>query len=303
MSFDQQAADYLSRETGIDPAFIEKDWHAVSVLTALSSIQHNNITPIFSGGTSLSKAHGLIKRFSEDLDFRVRFDSDTPPTRAQKRAFRETIIENLLAIEGLSFTDDDIEIHGLGFKIQLTYPKQFYVPDGLRPELQIEFSYSQPELQAETQYISSMIAEYKSEPGETSLLCLSPVEIAADKFSSLIWRVHKRDRSHPQDDPAMMRHLHDLCALQDTINKTQEIFIQTARNSHNTDQQRPSRHIDMSLYVAAEKAHNTMQTDELYEKEYEQFVDAVFYGSDKERIVFNMALEQFKELAGLFGSQ
>ena len=59
----------------------------------------------------------------------------------------------------------------------------------------------------------------------------------------------------------------------------------------------------MSLYVAAEKAHNTMQTDELYEKEYEQFVDAVFYGSDKERIVFNMALEQFKELAGLFGSQ
>ena len=28
-------------------------------------------TPVFSGGTSLSKGWGLIKRFSEDIDFKV----------------------------------------------------------------------------------------------------------------------------------------------------------------------------------------------------------------------------------------
>lgn len=74
MSLDKDVAEYLSREEGIDPAFIEKDWHAVRVLGALSRHSHEGITTIFTGGTSLSKGHGLLKRFSEDLDFRARID-------------------------------------------------------------------------------------------------------------------------------------------------------------------------------------------------------------------------------------
>jgi hypothetical protein len=40
-----------------------------------------------------------------------------------------------------------------------------------------------------------------------------PVETAADKLSALAWRVHARDRASPEDDPTIIRHLHDLAAL------------------------------------------------------------------------------------------
>ena len=36
MSIDIEAVEFISRERGIDPAFIEKDWYAVQVLKALA---------------------------------------------------------------------------------------------------------------------------------------------------------------------------------------------------------------------------------------------------------------------------
>jgi predicted nucleotidyltransferase component of viral defense system len=43
----------------------------VHALGVLASLDHAGATPVFSGGTSLSKGWGLIKRFSEDIDFKV----------------------------------------------------------------------------------------------------------------------------------------------------------------------------------------------------------------------------------------
>ena len=97
MLLDMDAVEFLSREEGIDPAFIEKDWHAVRVLGALSRHSHEGVATIFTGGTSLSKGHGLIQRFSEDLDFRARISGghSTSQLRKLKSAFRSSIIETL----------------------------------------------------------------------------------------------------------------------------------------------------------------------------------------------------------------
>ncbi len=62
-----------------EPAFVEKDFWVVellrSVVRPLDLEPVNNIpcsaTVRFKGGTSLSKAFGLIKRFSEDVDILV----------------------------------------------------------------------------------------------------------------------------------------------------------------------------------------------------------------------------------------
>ena len=61
----------FSNEFGIDPQFIEKDIYVVLVLDYLSKINYPDIEIIFSGGTCLSKAYKKIKRFSEDIDFRL----------------------------------------------------------------------------------------------------------------------------------------------------------------------------------------------------------------------------------------
>lgn len=45
--------------------------------------------------------------------------------------------------------------------------------------------------------------------------CLDPVESAADKLSALAWRVPDRNRNQADDDPAIVRHLHDLAILQE----------------------------------------------------------------------------------------
>ena len=143
------------------------------------------------------------------------------------------------------------------------------------------------------------MAEYKGEEPETGILCLSPVEIAADKFSSLTWRVLKRDRSSEKDDPSMIRHLHDLCALHDMIQNNQKLFTQTALTSFAVDQERQNRNVGLPLAKASQKALETLREDELYTQEYKQFVDEMSYAGDGERIIAEQAI-QFEELISLF---
>jgi predicted nucleotidyltransferase component of viral defense system len=38
---------------------------------SIAQVESGGIAPAFSGGTSLSKGWDLIKRFSEDMDFKV----------------------------------------------------------------------------------------------------------------------------------------------------------------------------------------------------------------------------------------
>lgn len=302
MSLDKEVVGYLARERGIDPAFIEKDWYAVRVLKTLSNYSFDDITIIFTGGTSLSKGYDLLKRFSEDLDFRARFDVEYTANQLKKkrRAFRQGVIDVLEAIEDVAFDESDVEMDGLGFKIRLTYPQLSNVPDGIRPDLQVEFSFTQPRLDAEYREISSFVADYKNEPAETGFLCLSPVEIAADKFSALVWRVLKRNRADEKDDPAMLRHLHDLYALQGIISRNQELVIQTALESFALDQERQNRNVGMSLAEASVRAYERIREDVLYRAEYQQFVDEMSYADDDEVISFDSAAENFKLLTGLF---
>jgi len=52
---------------GLPQAAIEKDWWVVAVLRTLFETEYASHL-VFKGGTSLSKAWGLIERFSEDID-------------------------------------------------------------------------------------------------------------------------------------------------------------------------------------------------------------------------------------------
>lgn len=75
---------------GLDPSLVEKDYWAVEALRAV----HNgfdvaaetgtvHVQPIFKGGTSLSKAFGLIERFSEDVDLLVPVPAADPKDYSQ----------------------------------------------------------------------------------------------------------------------------------------------------------------------------------------------------------------------------
>lgn len=84
------------------PSYVEKDLWVCVVLDALyNGLPDGHPKLLFKGGTSLSKAFGLIDRFSEDIDLVVHrdgldFDGDRDPTiegtisnKRRKRLFEE----------------------------------------------------------------------------------------------------------------------------------------------------------------------------------------------------------------------
>ena len=92
----------IAGELGVDPSFIEKDWHAIGIVGTLITEDNkmdDGMSLAFSGGTSLSKGHGLIKRFSEDLDFKVIMPS-SGGNKAARRQHRDRILETINAVHG-----------------------------------------------------------------------------------------------------------------------------------------------------------------------------------------------------------
>ena len=68
---DKTLIEEVALVKGISEAFIEKDWYTTQVIGLLADRQQDDFMLVFTGGTALSKAHRLIHRFSEDIDFRV----------------------------------------------------------------------------------------------------------------------------------------------------------------------------------------------------------------------------------------
>lgn len=80
-----------------DERLVEKDWHVVQAVRVISSLDGTGAIPAFSGGTSLSKGWGLIKRFSEDIDFKVSMaaGASSAQQRKQRSSYREQVLSAL----------------------------------------------------------------------------------------------------------------------------------------------------------------------------------------------------------------
>ena len=52
-------------------SLVEKDFHIVRAIAALRAIDATPFTLVFGGGTALARAHRLVRRMSEDVDFKI----------------------------------------------------------------------------------------------------------------------------------------------------------------------------------------------------------------------------------------
>ena len=285
-----------SIETGIEPAFIEKDWYAVQLLKRVSEFT-SDVDIIFSGGTSLSKGFGIIKRFSEDLDFIIAPHDSL--SVGQRRGFRKSVLADISADN--SFGVDDARLtrgdsHRF-FKAPILY-KMNFEQNFLRPYLQLEMTFADNMLPAIEKDISSIIGELSGDVPETKIKCISPIETAANKISALTWRVVVRERNSDNDDPTVIRHLHDLSALSDYIAEHEQDFIKCAKQSLLQDQQsRGGEQISsMSVHDRLQKALELLNGDAMYRTEYDGFVKSVSYAQEDEEILFDDALRSLEEL-------
>lgn len=304
MSPDPEIVDEIAAEMGVSPAFVEKDWYSVQALQAIASSESDGFRTIFSGGTSLSKGYGLIQRFSEDLDFRcLALQSGTGgKMRKARRAYRNVILEAVDGVDSLVLDRDAVEIASNYVKFELGYPQNHETGPALRAGLQMEFSFTQPRLmaKAELRTIQSFVSQFSGNQPEVKVLCLSPVETAADKLSALTWRVLRRDRAATDDDPAMIRHLHDVAALISVARENQGLFVETVESSFEEDQQTSKRDTQATLIESIQAAAETLESDQEYRAEYNRFVDAMSYASDDERVDFDSAMEALAEVGAWF---
>jgi len=94
-----QAINLVTNKNGIRPEIVEKDYYVTMILRLLSE---RLSFIVFKGGTSLSKCHKAIKRFSEDIDITI----DTTISQGQKKKVKEAI-EEVSTILGLSIPNID----------------------------------------------------------------------------------------------------------------------------------------------------------------------------------------------------
>ena len=80
-----------SRCLGMQAAFVEKDYY---VFMLLKLIRSKNDMIMFKGGTSLSKAWGILNRFSEDIDLNLL--PEITSTEGNRRKFNHAIYDSYL---------------------------------------------------------------------------------------------------------------------------------------------------------------------------------------------------------------
>jgi hypothetical protein len=264
----------------------------------------DDIIPVFSGGTSLLKAFGLIKRFSEDIDFKLSlspaFDDMTGGQRRKALGdFRDKLSDAWKAA-GFAVTNVVARDANGFLQIEMDYPSILDGHDALRPHILAELSAKPPRLAPQSRSLSSYVAQFRrGAPEVGTISCVDPIETAADKLSAFSWRSAVRDRESPKDDPTIVRHFHDLAALEGVVSASstfpvllaETLAADAGRGGEKTAALSPAERLAAMLDV--------LRSDELYPQEYGRFVEGMAFAGESEVPSFEAAVDAVTRLCAL----
>ena len=227
---------------GVSPQIIEKDFWVCWTLRRVFTLEGPLPGLIFKGGTSLSKAYGLIERFSEDIDlsldrhdlgFAGQRDPANPDLSGNKR---KKLLEELsktasALVQGslkdqiqatmqaalpeetidLAITDEDNQT------LIFTYPASLTTSEAapyVRPVVRLEFGARSDHLPAETRTVTSYAAEHFMDQFEdlaTQVKTLSAQRTFWEKATILHMLYYQAEDKALSE--RMSRHYYDLTQL------------------------------------------------------------------------------------------
>jgi len=88
----------------LDESVIEKDYYVTRVIQSLSGLENDYFRLIFAGGTCLAKGHKIVKRMSEDVDFKIQV-KEIKEDFSKSRLLKELKEFRLYIQSRLQFTD------------------------------------------------------------------------------------------------------------------------------------------------------------------------------------------------------
>jgi len=210
-----------SNNTNIAPEFIEKDYWISLVLKRLSESKYVD-SVVFKGGTSLSKGHKLINRFSEDVDVAVILTPDTSGNKIKTliRTVEKEIATDLTEkeIDGVTSKGSRFRKAVYEFPVTLKQKQKSAVPESIIVEINSfanPFPYHRVDIQ-------SMIGEYLQSQNQEELVKkydLGVFEVnVLDKEQTLIEKLVSLIRFSFSDNvfesiSGKIRHFYDLYYL------------------------------------------------------------------------------------------
>ncbi len=100
-------------------AAVEKDWHVMRALRAITAVDFDPFRLVFAGGTCLARAHKLVHRMSEDVDFKiVPLNGVLTSGNQRRRQLRDLRIRITASLQAIGFQIDrpTRRSYGLGTK-------------------------------------------------------------------------------------------------------------------------------------------------------------------------------------------
>jgi hypothetical protein len=222
-------------QLGIRPTIVEKDFWVCVALKLLFQKSRFGKSLVFKGGTSLSKAHGLIERFSEDIDLvldwqvigfgdGLRDPMQNFPSKSKQDQFNKQInhlaadyiaktlcpeLDNLLRQEraGLSATVDPDDPHTINIRYPAAFAEAYIRPD-VRLEIGPLASWVPSATHTIRPYAFDVLPKLFENPA------CEVVAIAAERtFWEKATILHQEAHRKTQIPPRYSRHYYDLYKL------------------------------------------------------------------------------------------
>lgn len=281
------------------PLLVDKDWQVIQAMRALLAVNASPFRLVFAGGTCLARAHRLVERMSEDVDFKV-----VPPpanmSNNQRRQALGRLRDRIVA-----------QLTGAGFELaqepRSRDANQYTVlhlrTDGgageggpLRPTIQIELSYALLREPTTERPVASFVSQaYGRTPELATVECVSVTETAAEKAVSLTRRTAMEIAGAGQaPDPTLVRHIYDLHLVRTQIETTQVAALMRSIAVMDAEQfghQHPAYRDDIRAETRKALAH--LATNNEVRARYREFVAAMAYGK---AVPFEDAIKTVQDL-------
>ena len=185
---------------GYEQSHVEKDYWVSKILHDISISEYRDKT-YFKGGTSLSKAYGLIERFSEDLDLFV-FTGDTKASKQAEKTLNKKLSKYIIGQNSDIYKEGLSKTGGNYRKLYFSYDNVFQSV-GLKEHLEVEIkSCDLPDKRlmfcpADKRIIRPIATIFLENIGQEKLIsayrlesfkviCINPRKTICDKISRLV---------------------------------------------------------------------------------------------------------------------
>ena len=248
----------------------------------LSGISQSDLPFVFKGGTSLSKAYGLIDRFSEDIDLSM----NCKPTEGEKKQTKNLIL-NLAEDLGLIVTNpDDIQSRH-------SYNKYVFKCESLFSEvpleLIIETSFYQDVYPVENHDVYSFVGRFCEKNGITLPIPFDEAKISIQvqslerTFIDKVFAVCDYRIQNMMDRDS--RHLYDIAKLLPEVEITPELdsLIDRVRDDRMKSKNNPSAQLEYNIPDMLKE----IISSRFYESDYNNITKKLLY----EDVSYNDAIE------------